>query len=121
MFDRRPYESPDSYYVRKCEEEYGKNWYDEHNRKDPRDYTSREMDKKKFAERAAIYFRRCGGVLMYFENIEAGSLFAIRLKTDFNTIVVFQIDSNEPIEYKNILKHVDKNLKVDYEKIKKRN
>jgi len=71
------------------------------------------MDKKKFAERAAIYFRRCGGVLMYFENIEAGSLFAIRLTTDFNTIVVFQIDSNEPIEYKNILKHVDKNLKSE--------
>jgi len=50
---------------------------------------------------------------MYFENIEAGSLFAIRLTTDFNTIVVFQIDSNEPIEYKNILKHVDKNLKSE--------
>ena len=42
MFDRRPYESPDSYCVRKCEEEYGKNWYYEHNRKDPRDYTSKE-------------------------------------------------------------------------------
>jgi len=50
---------------------------------------------------------------MYFENIKAGSLFAIRLTTDFNTIIVFQIDSNEPIEYKNILKHVDKNLKSE--------
>jgi len=71
------------------------------------------MDKKKFAERAAIYFRRCGGVYTYFENIKAGSLFAIRLKTDFNTIVVFQINSDDPIEYKNILKHVDKNLKSE--------
>ena len=50
---------------------------------------------------------------MYFENIKAGSLFAIRFKTDFNTIVVFQINSDDPIEYKNILKHVDKNLKSE--------
>jgi hypothetical protein len=25
--DRRPYETPDMYCVRKCEEEYGKDWY----------------------------------------------------------------------------------------------